>query len=174
MINLSLGLLRMEQGIYTLVPKVVDLLAILQEIRATLSFMISSKKVALEVRIGGRSPVVGERFSVWGEELLCYSLLANMVKNGLEASPPRGKVVVSLQTDGEMRLVEIRNSGAIPKSVRVRLFEKYVTSGKKGGSGLGLYSARLMTEIQKGSLHLEVDTANETRFCVRLPPVPVA
>jgi hypothetical protein len=40
-------------------------------------------------------------------------------------------------------LVRVSNQGAVPPSVRSNFFEKYTTFGKKGGTGLGTYSAQL-------------------------------
>ncbi|MEO5362047.1 MAG: hybrid sensor histidine kinase/response regulator [Magnetococcus sp. DMHC-8] len=176
MINLSLGLLQMEQGTYVLAPKVVDLVTILQEIRAGFSFLINTRRILFEILAGNRPVAAGERFTVWGEDLLCYSILANLVKNALEASPPGGRVIASLNKESAMNAVEISNQGAIPDPIREWLFEKYVTHGKKAGTGLGLYSARLITRTQGGTLQLEQGEEDETVFCVRLPKVvePVA
>jgi len=44
------------------------------------------------------------------------------------------------------------------------------TSGKLGGTGLGTYSARLLTEAQNGSIQLAVsDVDNTTVITVHLP-----
>ncbi|MEO5348716.1 MAG: hybrid sensor histidine kinase/response regulator [Magnetococcus sp. YQC-3] len=137
MINLSLGLLRMEQGTYLLAPRPVDLVAILRDIQADLSQMIRAKGLVVVVRLGERLHQEKERFLVWGEELLCYSVLANLLKNSLEASPKGAEVVVSLREEETMQAVEIGNQGGIPLPIRERLFEKYATWGKRTGTGLG-------------------------------------
>ncbi|MEO5354262.1 MAG: hybrid sensor histidine kinase/response regulator [Magnetococcus sp. XQGC-1] len=172
MINLSLGLLRMEQGTYLLAPRPVDLVAILRDIQADLSQMIRAKGLVVVVRLGERLHQEKERFLVWGEELLCYSVLANLLKNSLEASPKGAEVVVSLREEETMQAVEIGNQGGIPLPIRERLFEKYATWGKRTGTGLGGYSARLMSEAQGGTLTLELAEEERTILCVRLPKVP--
>ena len=66
--------------------------------------------------------------------------------------------------------ISIQNSGAVPADIRTHFFEKFVTSGKQGGSGLGTYSAKLLSEAQGGTIALEVsDTANTTTVTVTLP-----
>jgi len=66
--------------------------------------------------------------------------------------------------------VQITNRGAVPQSIRQRFFEKFVAKGKRDGTGLGTYSARLLTEAQLGSIHLEVSDANDTTtVTVHLP-----
>ena len=62
------------------------------------------------------------------------------------------------------------NSGAVPAAIRARFFDKFVTQGKDGGTGLGTYSAKLLTEAQHGSISLEVsDADNRTTITVELP-----
>lgn len=59
-----------------------------------------------------------------------------------------------------------------PLTLRASLFDKYVTAGKKGGTGLGIYSARLLAEVQHGAIDLQVgDENNETTLTVTLPLV---
>ena len=55
-------------------------------------------------------------------------------------------------------------------AARERFFDKYVTFGKDGGTGLGTYSAKLLTEAQGGGIQLAVDDAqNRTEVTVTLP-----
>src|SRR6185295_20378975 len=97
----------------------------------------------------------------WGEELLCYSMLGNLVKNAIEASPEGGEVTLSIDEDASIihsdgtqgaLLVAVHNVGEIPDAVKANFFEKYRTAGKTGGTGLGTYSARLMARTQGGDI----------------------
>ena len=65
--------------------------------------------------------------------------------------------------------ISVHNKGAVPESIRERFFDKYVTSGKRGGTGLGTYSARLMAENQRGTISLATSEAEGTRISVHLP-----
>jgi len=47
-------------------------------------------------------------------------------------------------------------------------FAKYSTAGKPHGTGLGTYSAKLMTETQNGSIKMSTDS-EKTCLTVRLP-----
>jgi two-component system sensor histidine kinase/response regulator len=61
-------------------------------------------------------------------------------------------------------------SQAVPKQIRDRFFDKFVTHGKRDGTGLGTYSARLLTEAQNGRIHLQVsDSEDTTIITVHLP-----
>jgi signal transduction histidine kinase len=48
----------------------------------------------------------------------------------------------------------------VPADIRERFFEKFATSGKSGGSGLGTYSAQMLAKAQGGAISME--TSEET------------
>ena len=66
-------------------------------------------------------------------------------------------------------IVTIHNQGAIPEDIRDRFFDKYSTSGKKQGTGLGTYSARLLTEVQNGRIEFESSEEAGTTLKVSMP-----
>ena len=78
-------------------------------------------------------------------------MLSNLFKNALEASPRNEKIQISLSKENEC-LISIHNQGAVPEDIRDNFFEKYTTSGKHGGTGLGTYSAKLIAETLGGSI----------------------
>ncbi|MBF0160294.1 MAG: hybrid sensor histidine kinase/response regulator [Magnetococcales bacterium] len=174
MVNLSLGLYRMEQGSYQLDAQDVDLLSILRNIKADLVSWLLNQQLTLDIRVNGQAVDEVTTFFVLGEEVLCYSMLANLVKNALEASPEQQTVTITLNTDasGPTATVRIHNRGAVPESIRQRFFDKYTTSGKKSGTGLGTYSARLITETMGGTIGMQSSDDEGTEIRVTLPRNP--
>ena len=171
MINLSLDLFKMERGIYSLQPVAVDILKVMKGIFDAAQSVAKAKSTFLQVLIRGSPPNEEDRFFVLGEELLCYSLLSNLVKNAVEASP-EGETISVLLEDREEPAIRIHNQGTVPMDIRERFFEKYATSGKSGGTGLGTYSAKLIAETQGGSINLASSDEQGTTVTVRLPSVP--
>ena len=169
MVNLSLDLFKIEQGTYELQPSRIDLVEIVRKVLTEKAPEISARKlnVSNTLQHSGEEPV----FHVRGDALLCYSLLGNLIKNALEASPSEGKLVFSYTTGDDGRgSIAITNNGCVPINVRGAFFGKYVTAGKKGGTGLGTYSARLLTEVQQGTIAMESsEEKNETTLTVTLP-----
>ena len=101
--------------------------------------------------------------------MLCYSLLQNLVKNACEAAPPGTQISVTVHDQDPLQIV-VENKGAVPEDIRERFFEKFVTKGKQGGTGLGTYSAKLLAEAQGGQIALDVsDEADTTTITVLLP-----
>ncbi len=104
-----------------------------------------------------------------GDAILCYSVFQNLVKNACEAAPAGTRVGVKVFDLSPLRIV-VKNKGAVPKEIRDRFFDKFVTMGKPGGTGMGTYSARLLTQAQGGTTDLDVsDEDNTTAIIVSLP-----
>lgn len=175
MINLSAELLKIETGRFQLRAVAVDLERMLRRIIESTRAIFADKMLSIVLETGpsgtdadghDRDPV-----QVLGEATFCYSIFQNLLKNACEASPVGAKIFVSLKVASDVQ-VQISNRGAVPPSIRERFFDKFVTLGKRDGTGLGTYSARLLTEAQHGSIHLEVSDANDTTvLTVHLPKV---
>jgi signal transduction histidine kinase len=63
------------------------------------------------------------------------------------------------------------NQGEVPAEIRERFFEKYATSGKSRGTGLGTYSARLIARAHGGDIAMQSQSGTVT-VTVTLPPRP--
>ncbi|RYX92493.1 MAG: PAS domain S-box protein [Comamonadaceae bacterium] len=169
MVNLSLDLYKMENGSYIFRPDAVDLADLTAKVIADLRSHAESKHVELHVARTDRPAYA------WAEELLCYSLIANLLKNAVEASPENGRVTVTFSRDDARDIVqmEIHNAGAIPQSIRKNFFQKYATAGKASGTGLGAYSAQLMARVQDGTILMQTSDTDGTRMTVELKAAPV-
>lgn len=168
MINRSIDLYKMERGTYALKPGPVDIPPIIAQIITALGSLLRDKGLTCEVTLSGRAARPGDSFMAKGEDLLVYSLLANLLKNAAEASPREGQITISLE-EGESARVAIHNRGAIPESIRARFFQKFATAGKQGGTGLGAYSAKLIARTLGGSIGVETSDESGTTVTVQLP-----
>ncbi|MGC4119173.1 MAG: PAS domain-containing sensor histidine kinase [Myxococcales bacterium] len=91
----------------------------------------------------------------------------NLVKNAIEASPRGDEVVLRIAptSDGGIRL-SVRNGGKpIPPDVRATLFHPFGTYGKRGGTGLGLYGVKMLTEAMGGTVEFVSDESG-TEFAM--------
>jgi two-component system, sensor histidine kinase and response regulator len=169
MINLSLDLFKMERGVYVLHPELVDLAAMARRLFTELASLAALKRLSLALTINDRPASTSDTFMVSGERLLLYTMLANCVKNALEASPEDAVVSVDLRL-GEQVVIAITNRGVVPVDIRDVFFEKYTTEGKVGGTGLGAYSVRLIVETHGGVVDMETsDVAESTTVTIVLP-----
>ena len=165
----SLDLYKMETGEYQLQPVTLDLLGLVNQVRGETRELIGRKNLKIVIKIDGQTPREGDSFLVSGEEMLLYSMLANLIKNAVEASPENHPVYIAMQS-GDRPKVIIHNQGAVPQSIRDRFFQKYSTAGKEGGTGLGTYSAKLIVETLGGDINMVTSEKDGTVVTVELPP----
>jgi two-component system, sensor histidine kinase and response regulator len=168
MINRTIDTYKMEMGTYVLNAAPVDVVAAIEQVAAAFLSLSEAKGLSVDVSVRGRPLSLGDAFHVLGEELLVYSMLANIVKNAIEASPQNGRIDVSL-AEGEAATMIVHNDGAIPRDIRGRFFQKFATANKEGGTGLGAYSAWLMVRTMHGAIRFETSEEEGTTVIVTLP-----
>lgn len=169
MISRSLDLYKMEQGRYRFDPQQVNLIPIIARVIGDNGGLTRALHLNVAVHIGDHESDGREAFMVPGESTLCYSLLANLTKNAMEASPMQGNITINLRRDAAGSTISIRNQGEIPEKIRDHFFEKYATAGKFSGTGLGTYSARLMIQTMGGDISFETSSEKGTEITVRFP-----
>jgi len=167
MVNLSGELYKIEMGRFKLKATPVNIGDILHRIVDLSRASFADKK--LTIAVDTDTPVGTELPQVQADAMLCYSMFQNLVKNACEAAPPNTRVEVLLRDETPLRIL-ISNMGAVPLELRSRFFEKFATSGKAGGSGIGTYSAQLLARAQNGSISMATDDTNNcTTLTVTLP-----
>lgn len=163
MINNSLNLYKIEQGIYQLSPQNINVNQMIKDAVNAVSV------VAEEKSLGFIFNGFEQELQIYGEALLCLSIFNNLVKNSVEASQLKNQIKLSLAHENGYVSFQIINQGVIPKDIREKLFEKYSSSNHHSGTGLGTYSAKLMTEVQHGEIYFEILDELQTMFVVKLP-----
>ena len=167
MVNPTSELLKIEAGQYSLNAKAVNLGEILCCNADIFRAAFAEKK--LTIAVDTDEAVDTKSALALGEVMLCQSLLHNLIKNACEAAPQSSRISLTLFDESPLR-VTIRNVGVVPVMIRERFFDKFVTCGKPGASGLGSYSAKLLTQVQKGTLALDIsDQQNLTTLILTLP-----
>ena len=116
------------------------------------------------------APMTGDD-QTWiaGERIHLENLFSNLIRNAVEASPENSTVSWELRTHADNLEFLIHNEGAIPDDIRGDFFQRYSTSGKRGGTGLGTYIASLITKAHGGEIGFESSAESGTTLKVRLP-----
>ena len=167
MINLSAELYKIETGRFVLNPKPVPLVQIIWRLAelARKTFAVKELSIVVTTPADGGDAALAVR----GDAMLCYSLFQNLIKNACEAAPDNSTVTITACPGSPLRIT-LENGGAVPAAIREHFFDKFATAGKQGGTGLGTYSARMLTEAQGGSIAMDTsDEQNSTRITVTLP-----
>ena len=175
LLDRSRDLFQMEQGVYTLNPRPVNIMAILDRIKRQLESLTLKKGITIRFSISGQSNDENAEM-VNGDEDLLETMFANLLKNAIEASPKDAPIEISIQTDEtnarKIRVIDIHNHAEIPEEIRDHFFEAYSTSGKKGGTGLGTYNASLIARTHRGNIQFTTSSIEGTHVTVSLPFEP--
>jgi hypothetical protein len=92
----------------------------------------------------------------------------NVITNALEAMQGGGVIRIRAKKDRNFVLVEIEDTGpGIPREIRDRVFEPFVTAGKANGLGLGLALSRRAVLDHGGDMWVEA--AAGARFVMSFP-----
>lgn len=104
------------------------------------------------------------------DRTLAYRVLANMLKNALEATPEGGVVRVACDGDDTRVYFRVWNAGEIPAATALRMFQRYFSTKSGSGRGLGTYSMKLLGERYLGGrVGFTTDAVAGTLFSCDLP-----
>ena len=88
--------------------------------------------------------------------------------------PRGGKFVIKVTRDKTepTLVVSFSDTGpGIPKQIEHRLFQSFVTGGKKGGTGLGLAIVKKIADEHGGTVSVQSSSRGAT-FTLRIPQPP--
>jgi len=169
MINNSLDLFKMEEGTYRMTKEEVNLVQVFERLNKEFIPLQKRKSLSLVYKLNDKVLLWNESYLVTGEKVHLTSLFSNLMKNALEASPENNEINISMNNYKEPFEILIHNFGVIPESIRKRFFDRYATSGKSGGTGIGTYSAYLIAKSHGGDITFQSSEKEGTYLKVILP-----
>ncbi len=93
------------------------------------------------------------------------------MRNALEAVPPGGHVLVTIDGNDDHVLLTVEDDGpGIPEAIQRRIYEPFFTT-KEAGTGLGLSIVHGMVVAHGGTITV-ASSPDRTRFDVSLPRCP--
>jgi two-component system nitrogen regulation sensor histidine kinase NtrY len=98
-------------------------------------------------------------------------VMINLLDNALSAIDGKGQVTIDLSYDQDLQIVTIEvvdNGKGIPPGHKARVFEPYFST-KKHGTGLGLAIVNNIINDHNGSIRVQDEDPQGTRFIIELP-----
>lgn len=107
----------------------------------------------------------------WFDTKKLERALYNLLLNACEATPGEdGRINIELAQVAEGIQIRVADNGrGIPESIRGKLFEPFVSSGKENGTGLGLTVVQKIVQDHGGDVTVENTSALGTVFRIKLP-----
>lgn len=107
--------------------------------------------------------------AVHADPPLILLALENLLRNAIQASPPGGRIEVTIRDRGERTLVAVEDEGpGIPAEDQHRLFEPFYTTRAKG-TGLGLAVVKRVAEVHGAWLRVTRGALGGARFELEFP-----
>ena len=94
----------------------------------------------------------------------------NLIDNSLGMMPMGGTLRITAKAEASSVTVRVQDTGpGIPPQIRARLFQPFVSAGKKNGIGLGLAFSHQTVLDHGGKLWADPDTRPGACFLIQLP-----
>jgi len=94
----------------------------------------------------------------------------NLASNARDAMPNGGSLSVSTEDIGGMVKIEFTDTGTgMPEEVKRRIFEPFVTYGKKHGTGLGMSIVKKVIDDHKGKIEIDSELGKGTTIRMMFP-----
>lgn len=108
----------------------------------------------------------------WFDPDMLDKVIFNLLSNAFKFTADKGRISVEISVDKEHRniliTVEDNGQGMSPEAIQ-HAFDRFYTSERAGGTGLGLSLSKELMELHHGDLVLTSDKGKGTRFCIVLP-----
>ncbi len=166
LINEVLDLAKVEAGKLDLRPTVFDLEELVRNTIGQMQPLADRKSIRLGVEADGRQSVEADRSRI-------RQVVFNLLSNAIKFTPEGGSVRVLLSTDSRSARLEVVDTGVgIAPDDQASIFEAFKQAPAAAGlegTGLGLTLARQLVEAHGGTIALESEVGQGSRFSVVLP-----
>jgi hypothetical protein len=117
--------------------------------------------------------VDGGSFWIIGHLSELLRTLSNLINNSNEASIPNSKMTLSIRhwKKGWTELVLKDFGRGIPTEILDKVTQEGFSFGKSGGTGHGLFQAKITVEQMQGHLHIQSQDGEGTTISLRFPTI---
>jgi len=169
LISTLLNITRIESGSISIIPKLVNMSKLVEEVMIELSHTANIKGIHLDLR------VVTPSHTVKTDNLIIKEIIANLISNAIKYTPEHGKVTVRLSGRSRNLVVGVSDTGVgIPEQSQDQIFTKFfrapnVIRRETTGTGLGLYLVKGLISQLGGKVWFKSVENEGSTFYVSLP-----
>jgi PAS domain S-box-containing protein len=165
-----LQLSKLEAGTQDLNRERLDLRTIAEEVADLLRPQAEEKTHQLHTEVPD-APVEG-----WWNEGALRRIVENLLENAIKFTPGDGRIDLRVYEDDGMAVLEVEDTGigiseeALPDIFDAFKQESEGLTREYEGSGLGLSNVKELTELLGGTIEVDSEKGEGSRFTVLLPP----
>jgi len=172
LVNDMLNVSRIESGSISIKPEPVDVLSLIRDIVDEVYYSKSEEKNIQFIISDKKAP------NILADPEKLRQIFLNLVGNSLKFTSSGGKISFDFFSDGKTVEILVSDTGVgISKEDLSKLFHKfgrldssYIASAASGGTGLGLYISKNLTELMHGKIWARSEGLNKgATFIVALP-----
>ncbi|HLJ50383.1 MAG TPA: HAMP domain-containing sensor histidine kinase [Bryobacteraceae bacterium] len=138
-------------------------------VRELVDGAVEAQEAKAEAKNVGIRETVEPDLSVTCEKSRVERVLINLIANAIDVLKEGGEISIHGSRNGDGINIDVSDNGpGVPAEIKDRLFQPFVTAGKRNGLGLGLALARQTMLDHNGDLEL-VPSDKGACFRLRLP-----
>ncbi|HEY6167198.1 MAG TPA: HAMP domain-containing sensor histidine kinase [Verrucomicrobiae bacterium] len=167
LVNSLLELARLDSGEFALHTETCDLARVAREALEFIAPLARQKKITLRDAL--------EPVAVQADATKLGEVLNNLLTNAILHNREGTEVTLTLAPQNGAAVFTVADNGAgIPPAAMPQLFERFYRVDKsraraQGGSGLGLAISKAIVEAHGGTIGVESEVGQGTKFTVHLP-----
>jgi len=166
LLNALLDVTEAEAGLMRLQRRPTDIARMASELADAYTMTAEEKAIAL--RVEASEPVVAEV-----DPVRLRQVVANLLDNAIKYTPQGGRVCVEVRKDGDVPVVQVRDSGpGVPVEEQAKVWTRLYRGDRSRGQrglGLGLSVVKAVVEAHGGSVSVSDNPGGGALFEVRLP-----
>ncbi len=167
LINDLLDIEKLEAGMLELDASTISLSSMIEQSIQNVQVQAQAKQIKFETAIAN--------LNLYADEHRMVQVLINLLTNAIKFSPQGGTVTISaLELPGFIEISVSDNGRGIPEHLLSKVFDRFrqvevADAMVKGGSGLGLAICKALVELHGGTIAVESQSGQGSRFYFRIP-----
>jgi signal transduction histidine kinase len=151
------------KGDFVLQKETISIPYFINEIVENFSHDIKARNITIDAEIEYQGELLFDRNRI-------ERGIENIIRNAVQAMSKNGAITLSVSELEKHVDIKITDDGpGISPEIMESLFEAFVTSGKTGGTGLGLAVAHRVIHEHGGKIAVDSEVRKGTSFTISLP-----
>ncbi len=132
---------------------------IIKSATQTLKHLAKDENITISLNLDPQIPLINL------DEDMIKRVIVNLISNALKHSKQSGELKISSFREKKEIKISVQDFGkGIPLEDQKKIFQKYPTTKRKIGTGLGLYISKQIIEAHKGKIWFESEEGKGTTF----------